>query len=87
VVLAWEHPVRHQIACACTARRYSGAEEGRPWVAAVEEGNSVVLGSKVLPDGVALVAMDAAFALLQVDRIARQVPVNVTPARPSSNRA
>ena len=33
-------------------------------------------GGDVAPDGVSLVAVDAAFPLLKVDRVARQVPMN-----------
>ena len=51
-------------------------ERGCPRVSSVGERAGAVLQRHVLADRVAFVAVDAAFALLEVDRVVRQIPVD-----------
>ncbi len=74
-VLDGENPVRHQLVL--SGRLASGLEHRLPDVSSLGVHRTTrVLRSHVLANRVVLVAVNPAFALFEVHRIGRQVPVN-----------
>ena len=53
-----------------------GLKRGRPWVAARSQGALSVHSTKILPNRMALVAMDAPLSLLKINGVRRKVPVD-----------
>src|SRR4051794_9170594 len=75
-VLDGVHPVRDELRVGLEPVLACEPERGFPRVPTIGERAGAVLQGHVLANRVALVAVNSTFALLEVDRVVRQVPVD-----------
>ena len=75
-VLERVDPIRDELRVGLESVLACEPERGCPRVSSIGKGAGAMLQRNVLADRVAFVAVDAAFALLEVDRIVWQIPVD-----------